>query len=105
MSVDVPKGWREGRLKDLCESVDRRLGVRDKLEILSVAKRGVVPQSQTYDKEIASEDVSRYRVIEPGEFGLAPMALYYGAIGRHLQASSVRRIAYFAIRGMRTLTF
>lgn len=83
MSVEVPKGWREGRLKDLCESVERRLGVGDKLEVLSVAKRGVVPQSQTYDKEIASEDVSRYRVIEPGEFGLAPMALYYGAIGRY----------------------
>jgi hypothetical protein len=70
-------------LKDLCEGVERRLGVGDKLEVLSVAKRGVVPQSQTYDKEIASEDVSRYRVIEPGEFGLAPMALYYGAIGRY----------------------
>ncbi len=83
MLVEVPKGWREGRLKDLCESVERRLGIGDKLEVLSVAKRGVVPQSQTYDKEIASEDVSRYRVIEPGEFGLAPMALYYGAIGRY----------------------
>jgi type I restriction enzyme S subunit len=83
MSVEVPKGWREGRLKDLCEGVERRLGVDDKLEVLSVAKRGVVPQSLTYDKEIASEDVSRYRVIEPGEFGLAPMALYYGAIGRY----------------------
>jgi restriction endonuclease S subunit len=83
MSVEVPKGWREGRLKDLCEGVERRLGAGDKLEVLSVAKRGVVPQSHTYDKEIASEDVSRYRVIEPGEFGLAPMALYYGAIGRY----------------------
>jgi type I restriction enzyme S subunit len=83
MSVEVPKGWSEGRLKDLCKGVERRLGNGKKLEILSVAKRGVVPQSQTYDKEIASEDVSRYRVIEPGEFGLAPMALYYGAIGRY----------------------
>lgn len=83
MSVDVPEGWREGRLKDLCEIVERRLGNKPKPEVLSVAKRGVVPQSQTYDKEIASEDVSRYRVIEPGEFGLAPMALYYGAIGRY----------------------
>jgi type I restriction enzyme S subunit len=83
MSVELPEGWREGRLKDLCESVERRLGTRDQLEILSVAKRGVVPQSQTYDKKIASEDVSRYRVIEPGEFGLAPMALYYGAVGRY----------------------
>lgn len=83
MSLEVPKGWREGRLKDLCESVERRLGNGDKLEVLSVAKRGVVPQSQTYDKVIASEDVSRYRVIQPGEFGLAPMALYYGAIGRY----------------------
>lgn len=83
MSGDLPKGWREARLKDLCEEVERRLGNGEKLEVLSVAKRGVVPQSQTYDKEIASNDVSRYRVIQPGEFGLAPMALYYGAIGRY----------------------
>jgi len=83
MLVDVPEGWREGRLKDLCEIVERRLGNSPKPQILSVSKRGVVPQSETYDKEIASEDVSRYRVIEPGEFGLAPMALYYGAIGRY----------------------
>lgn len=83
MPAKLPKGWREGRLKDLCESVERRLGNASKLEVLSVAKRGVVPQSQTYDKEIASEDISRYRVIKPGEFGLAPMALYYGAIGRY----------------------
>lgn len=83
MSREVPSGWREGRLRDLCEEVERRLGHRDKLEVLSVAKRGVVPQSQTYDKEIASDDVSRYRVVMPGEFGLAPMALYYGAVGRY----------------------
>lgn len=83
MSGELPNGWREGRLKDLCEEVERRLGNGEKLEVLSVAKRGVVPQSQTYDKEIASEDVSRYRVIQPGEFGLAPMALYYGAVGRY----------------------
>ncbi len=83
MSVNVPMGWREGRLKDLCKGVERRLGANEKPEVLSVAKRGVVPQSQTSDKEIASEDVSRYRLIKPGEFGLAPMALYYGAIGRY----------------------
>ncbi|MCO4317326.1 restriction endonuclease subunit S [Phyllobacterium sp. 21LDTY02-6] len=87
MSAEVPEGWREGRLKDLCENVERRLGTGEKLELLSVAKRGVVPQSQTYDKEISSEDVSRYRIIEPGEFGLAPMALYYGAIGRYRGAT------------------
>lgn len=87
MWAEVPKGWREGRLKDLCESVERRVGDGDKLEVLSVAKRGVVPQSLNYDKEIASEDVSRYRIIEPGEFGLAPMALYYGAIGRYRGAA------------------
>lgn len=81
MSAEIPVGWRAGRLKDLCEGVERRLGAEAKLSVLSVTKRGVIPQSDTYDKEIASDDVSKYRVINPGEFGLAPMALYYGAIG------------------------
>lgn len=81
MWAELPNGWRPGRLKDLCESVERRLGSQTKLEVLSVTKRGVIPQSDTYDKEIASDDLSKYRVINPGEFGLAPMALYYGAVG------------------------
>lgn len=83
MSINIPEGWVEGRLRDLCEELDVRLGAGVKPTILSVTKRGVVPQSETYDKEIASDDVSSYRVINPGEFGMAPMALYYGAIGRY----------------------
>jgi type I restriction enzyme S subunit len=83
MSDDKRSDWKDGRLKDLCEVVERRLGNGPKIEVLSVSKRGVIPQSETYDKEISSDDLSKYRVINPGEFGMAPMALYYGAIGRY----------------------
>ena len=83
MSADVPVGWREVRLKEITEEVDCRVGNTGRLPLLSVTKRGVIPQSDTYGKEIASSDVSKYKVVAPGQFALAPMALYYGAIGRH----------------------
>lgn len=88
MSVDVPVGWREVRLKEITGEVDCRVGNTGRLPLLSVTKRGVIPQSDTYGKEIASSDVSKYKVVAPGQFALAPMALYYGAIGRHTGAEA-----------------
>lgn len=76
-------GWRTRRLGEFCHIVDEVLGARESLPVLSVTKdHGVVPQGRTYQKEIASADRSAYRVIRRGQFALAPMALYYGAIGR-----------------------
>lgn len=82
MSDDVPSGWSSIRLKDICQEVENRIGTSAKLALLSVTKRGVIPQSDTYGKEIASADVSNYKIVLPGQFAMAPMALYYGAIGR-----------------------
>lgn len=88
MSDDVPSGWSSIRLKDICQEVETRIGTSTKLALLSVTKRGVIPQSDTYGKEIASADVSNYKVVLPGQFAMAPMALYYGAIGRFNGTSS-----------------
>ncbi|MCK7612362.1 restriction endonuclease subunit S [Roseibium sediminicola] len=82
MSVEVPSGWAEIRLKEICREIEVPVGSGPRLPLLSVTKGGVVPQSDTYGKEIASADVSRYKVIQPGQFAMAPMAMYYGAVGR-----------------------
>jgi type I restriction enzyme S subunit len=82
MSDDVPSGWSSIRLREICQEVETRIGKSTKLPLLSVTKRGVIPQSDTYGKEIASADASNYKVVLPGQFAMAPMALYYGAIGR-----------------------
>lgn len=82
MSVEVPHGWAEIRLREVCQEIEAPVGNGPRLPLLSVTKGGVVPQSNTYGKEIASADVSRYKVIHPGQFAMAPMAMYYGAVGR-----------------------
>lgn len=82
MSVEVPHGWAEIRLREVCQEIEAPVGNGPRLPLLSVTKGGVVPQSDTYGKEIASADVSRYKVIHPGQFAMAPMAMYYGAVGR-----------------------
>ncbi|MBZ0115891.1 MAG: hypothetical protein K8H88_02765 [Sandaracinaceae bacterium] len=54
---------------------------------LSVTKdRGVVLQSEKYNKRIAT-DPRKYLVAKPGEFVYDAMSLYYGAIGRVTQAA------------------
>lgn len=82
MELDGPNDWSPRRLGDLVSEVDRRLGDRTPLNVMSVTKSGVIPQSDTYDKSVSSADLSKYKVLRPGEYALAPMALYYGAIGR-----------------------
>lgn len=82
MLDEVPSGWNSIRLKDICQEVETKIGIGTRPQLLSVTKRGVIPQSDTYGKEIASADVSNYKVVLPGQFAMAPMALYYGAIGR-----------------------
>ncbi len=77
------EGWRVRRLGDFCHPVSARLGDRPEPPLLSVTKdHGVILQSRTYGKEVASADRSAYRLVRRGQFALAPMALYYGAIGR-----------------------
>lgn len=82
MSDEVPSGWSSIRLREICREIESKIGKGAKVQLLSVTKRGVIPQSDTYGKEIASADTSNYKLVLPGQFAMAPMALYYGAIGR-----------------------
>ncbi|MDP1822764.1 MAG: restriction endonuclease subunit S [Archangium sp.] len=54
----------------------------DDLPPLSVTKdRGVVLQSEKYNKRVAT-DPSKYVIVEDGDFAFDPMSLYYGSLGR-----------------------
>jgi len=49
---------------------------------LSVTKdRGVILQSEKYNKRVAT-DPKKYVIVEDGDFAFDPMSLYYGALGR-----------------------
>lgn len=76
-------GWIERRFGDFCRAVDRRAREGASLPLLSVTKdKGVCLQAETNRKQIGNADLAGYKVARQGEFAFAPMALYYGAIGR-----------------------
>jgi len=46
---------------------------------------GIVPQSEKFNKRVASSDISNYKVIREGDFAYDPMLLWDGSINRMLR--------------------
>lgn len=42
---------------------------------------GIIPQSERFGKRLASKDLARYKVVEPGDLVYDPMLLWDGSIG------------------------
>lgn len=52
----------------------------DNLEVLSVTKNGVVRQSDYFNKEIASEDKSKYLIVERGTLVMSGLNFWMGSL-------------------------
>jgi|GEM_PF-1034056 len=62
--------------------IDIRAGVDADLPLMSVSLyKGVVPRSELMDSEGRAEDLSNYKVCEPGDIVLNRMSAYQGALG------------------------
>jgi type I restriction enzyme S subunit len=78
--------WKYTRLGDLLDEVDTR--VRDvsadeakNLEVLSLTKNwGLIPQSERFDKRVATEDISKYKIVQPGWIVYNPYVIWEGAV-------------------------
>lgn len=82
MLPEVPDGWTSTSLGHFVESFSKLNDVGD-LAPLSVTKdRGIVLQSEKFNKRIATKDSQKYKILNRGEFSYDPMSLYYGALGR-----------------------
>lgn len=69
------------RLKSLYDVIDERAGARE-LQLLSVSIHlGVVPRSTITDDVARADDLSTYKVSEPGDIVLNRMRAFQGAIG------------------------
>jgi len=54
---------------------------RDNLEVLSLTKRfGLMPQSERFEKRVATEDVHKYKVVRRGWIVYNPYVIWEGAI-------------------------
>jgi len=85
---EYPSDWTIGNLGDHLEETKERAGSGD-ITPYSVSKvLGIVPQSEKFNKRVASSDISNYKVIRKGDFAYDPMLLWDGSINRMLRGGT-----------------
>jgi len=69
-------------LGEVLEEVDTRAGMKwGNLTVLSLTKdRGLIPQTERFKHRVATDDVSKYKVVKPGQLVYNPYVLWEGAI-------------------------
>ena len=88
-TMTEPTGWKPGALDDVLEHVDVRNKDKAIEMVLSVTEgRGIVPQSEVFNKRVATEDTSKYKVLQPFDIAWNPYLLWTGAIGQWLRDSA-----------------
>ena len=66
---------------DLLFEISERPGVHEEIPVLTLTeKRGFVLQGERFSKRLATEDTSRYKLIQPGTFAFNPYLLWAGAL-------------------------
>jgi len=77
----APDGWNRRAINELAGERKVRLGHATEPTVLSVSKDyGLIPQTEKFDRRVASENTSHYKIIERGEFAYDPMLLWSGSI-------------------------
>jgi len=78
--------WEQNTLGKLLREVDVRVGDLSpgdsgKLEVLSLTKNwGLIPQAKRFHRRIATEDISKYKVVYPGWIVYNPYVIWEGAV-------------------------
>ena len=76
-------GWTETTLNQVLLSVLTRAKDNLDYEVLSVTeRRGIIPQTEVFNHRIATDDISKYKVLQPGDIAFNPYLLWCGAIGQ-----------------------
>ncbi len=74
--------WTEATLGEYFQYFSDRNSNGEDLPVLSCSKvHGVIPQSEKFDRRVASKDTSNYKVVERGNLVYDPMLLWDGSIG------------------------
>jgi type I restriction enzyme S subunit len=76
-------GWTETTLNQVLLSVTTRAKDNSDYEVLSVTeRRGIIPQTEVFNHRIATDDISKYKVLQPGDIAFNPYLLWCGAVGQ-----------------------
>ena len=76
-------GWTETTLNTVLLPVLTRARDNSEYEVLSVTeRRGIIPQTEVFKHRIATDDISKYKVLQPGDIAFNPYLLWCGAVGQ-----------------------
>ena len=76
---DYPE-WEGKKLKYILIEVNEKVIESDKYEVLSSTTNGLFKQSEYFNRKIASDDISGYRVLRLNQIVLSPQNLWLGNI-------------------------
>ena len=80
----IPKGWKAGSLEDITTQKSERVGDRDDVKVLSPVTTGQLMLSEEFfTKQVFSESIAKYKVVEIGDFAYNPARVNIGSLGRN----------------------
>lgn len=72
--------WKKIKLGNCINEINDRTLENNQYEILSVTKNGIVKQSEHFNKQIASEDNTGYKILRKGNLAFSTMNLWMGSV-------------------------
>ena len=75
------KKWEKVRIGEFIYEVDERTQSNNEYSILSVTKKGIYLQSEHFNKQIASDDTTGYKIVHKGNLVFSTMNLWMGSLG------------------------
>ena len=80
----IPKGWNVGSLADITIPRSENVGQQEDVEVLSPVTTGKLMLSEEYfTKQVFSESIAKYKIVEIGDFAYNPARVNIGSIGRN----------------------
>ena len=74
------KKWEKVRIGEFIYEVDERTQSNNEYNILSVTKKGICLQSEHFNKQIASDDTTGYKIVHKGNLVFSTMNLWMGSL-------------------------
>lgn len=80
----IPKGWRVGRLGEICAQSSIKVGIRNDVKVLSPVTTGkLILSEEFFTKQVFSENIAKYKVVRRGAFAYNPARVNIGSLGRN----------------------
>ena len=71
--------WEKIKFKEIFQRKTQTVNDSSNIQVLSVTKEGIVSQKEYFNKEIASDDTSKYLLVEKGDLAMSGLNFWMGS--------------------------